>query len=163
MSELRPCPKPAPSRKRAPKRLQNRGGSRFEGQRDRSYTRWLRTENRCFLLGRFLTRSLSPRDMLIGQGFMHFCWGRREAAHVNQTRAQGAPDFGETIPACKAVHSWLDSHTREDFYRATGVRQSELTSLAAGFALRFVERGGTPVTIKELRSLAGARAPGWTP
>jgi hypothetical protein len=150
MTELHPHPKPPVTRKRAPKKPKNRGRSAFPHQRDKDYTRWVRTENHCLLRGRVLAATISPRDGklpdTLGIQWVHFCFGPRDPAHVNRTRAQGVPDFGEVICLCRAAHRWLDNHTRAEFERATGFSQQNLTSAAAGLALRYVERGGQPVT-----------------
>lgn len=73
----------------------------------------------------------------------HRCWGPIDPAHVGKHRAQGAPDFGVTVPLCRAAHQFYDEH-RDRWPKLTGYGQRKMASAAAGFALKYVERGGIP-------------------
>ena len=73
-------------RKRNPKRK----GSRFPKQRQPEYTAWIKT---------------LPCAVSLD------CWGPIDPAHVNKTRAQGAPDLGEVVPLCRKHHREQEGRT----------------------------------------------------
>ena len=156
--ELKPCPKP----KRRVKRLhqtrmkrsrlkcgagsKRRGKSSFPKQRDAKYRRWIWTENPCMLRGCVIGCSFSSHDVSQGlawRGFKHVCWGANTPAHVGKHQATGAPDFGRCVPLCQAAHQFYDEH-RHAWSRFTGYTEVRMESAAAGYALRYVERGGVP-------------------
>jgi hypothetical protein len=148
---LHPCPKPV-FKKRPPTGLRRGAplravsqGSAFPKRRHREYCAFVRAHT-CLVRGRPLARPISPNDYCPGlawRGVTHVCWGPIEAAHVGEHQATGAPDLGACIPLCRAAHRYYDEH-RVSFYRITGRSPADLEHAAAGLALRFVERGGTP-------------------
>lgn len=116
------APGASPKRKtRVKPRNAKRKGSRFPKQRDKAYTDWIRTLP-CTVAGKA-------------------CWGPIDPAHVNKTRAQGAPDRGEVVPLCRFHHQWQEGQTRY-FNHLHGVELAVIaTQLECKFALR--DFGGT--------------------
>jgi hypothetical protein len=124
-----------------------RKGSAFPKQRDAAYRRWIRTENRCLLRGRQTLRRVTAYDMLEKWttdplAWFHCCWGPIDPAHVGETQAQGAPDFGVLVPLCRAAHGFYDEH-RSDWALVTGYTEPMMASAASGYALKYTERGGS--------------------
>lgn len=74
--------------------------------------------------------------------WIHGCWGPIDPAHVGEKQSQGAYDVGRIVPLCRASHAFYDEH-RSEWRRATGYTEASMENLAAGYALKFVERGGT--------------------
>jgi len=96
------------------------------------------------LRGHVIGCSLSPHDVSQGlawRGFKHVCWGANTPAHVGKHQATGAPDFGRCVPLCQAAHQFYDEH-RHAWSRFTGYTEVRMESAAAGYALKYVERGG---------------------
>lgn len=153
--ELKPCPKPPKRRGKSPQRKpmkrtrmkacnRKRGGSSFPKRRDWKFRRWVWTENDCMLAGRFVRRRISLHDVPHPEGgFIHFCWGEITPAHVGDTQARGAPDFGVLVPLCKAAHRSYDQR-RWEWRSTTGYSEKKMASEASGYGLRYVERGGIP-------------------
>ena len=139
-----PWPKPPVQPKRAPKKLTAKQGRLFPERRDREYTRWVRQENPCLLRGKLLIGIVGLRDTPVGEVWRHICWGPREAAHVGQHVATGAPDFASVVCLCRAAHRFYDEH-RSDWLAVTGFSAGDMASAASGLALRFIESGGKSV------------------
>lgn len=136
------------SRLRTRKRMKSCGKkkSAFPKQRDKQYTTWLTLDNRCLLAGHFLRRPITLKDTTApgyAGRFWHVCWGPLDPAHVDEHRAQGAPDFAVTVPLCRAAHSFYDEH-RDQWRLVTGYSKAKMASAASGYALKYVELGGTP-------------------
>jgi hypothetical protein len=132
-----------------------RKGSSFPKQRDAKYRKWVRTENDCMLRGdglfpRVTLASLSLADSVISRDrdtrvwWVHNCWGPIDPAHVGDSQARGAPDFGVIVPLCRAAHDYYDHH-RSKWRKTTGYSEKQMASAASGYALAYVERGGVPV------------------
>lgn len=74
--------------------------------------------------------------------FRHHCWGPIDPAHVGEKQSQGAYDVGRVVPLCRAAHNYYDER-RGYWLGATGLSEADMESKAAGYALKWVERGGT--------------------
>lgn len=72
-------------------RIKAKGGSRFPKQRQPEYTAWITT----------LSCTVANAD----------CWQGIHPAHVNRTRASGAPDLGEVVPLCPFHHAEQEGRT----------------------------------------------------
>jgi hypothetical protein len=160
-----PCPKPKSRKKKvsgwAPKRRTRlkprnakRKGSAFPKVRDKTFCVWLVTENPCLLEGGAPVEHSLPVATSIPYAIVyrdgdfrlaHRCWGAITPAHVGKHRAQGAPDFGHVIPLCKAAHQFYDEH-RSEWPRVTGYSEKKMALAASGYALKYVEQGGVPVS-----------------
>jgi hypothetical protein len=134
-----------------------RGGSSFPKVRDKAYCTWLVTENPCLLEGGVpVLHSLPvatsiPYTIVYRDGdfrLVHRCWGGLDPAHVGKHRSKGAPDVGATVPLCRAAHRFYDEH-RSEWQLVTGYAEAKMASAASGYALRYVEQGGVPVSQKE--------------
>lgn len=75
---------------------------RFAAQRNKPYTDWIAS----------LPCLVSDRDCW-HPGELVACGRLSDPAHVNATRAQGAPDEGETAPLCRAHHRIQEGRTPE--------------------------------------------------
>ncbi len=149
---IHPVPKPRRRASRAPKGLTRsrmkpynakRKGSAFPKQRDAKYRRWIRTENECLVRGCSIRVQFSDHDRPFPvYGYEHRCWGSMTPAHVGKHQAKGAPDFGAIVPLCKAAHQFYDER-REDWERVTRYSEKDMASAASGYALKYVERGGS--------------------
>lgn len=149
---LRPVPKP-PRTKRPRKRMKPRNakrqGSAFPKVRDKKYRDWVRLENPCMLRGATIRVPFSTHDFpLPAWGYIHECWGDMTPAHVGDHQARGAPDFGVIVPLCQAAHQYYDEH-RDEWERVTRYSEKQMALAASGYALRYVEQGGVPVSQKE--------------
>lgn len=162
---LYPAPKPEPSGgKRAPTglkrtrmksrgpRTKKSGGAAFWRVKNPEYRAWIRSLG-CEVEGQEVLARLSVNDIELRYParlreprkvtYRHVCWGRVECAHVNDTQAGGAGDVGECVPLCTAAHQALDQRLgAATFARVTRL---DLTHVAAGLALAWVERGGVPL------------------
>lgn len=99
------------------------------------------------LVGRCTYVRFSEHDVAFPRGgklprFVHYCWGANTPAHVGKHQAKGAPDFGALVPLCKEAHRRYDER-RWEWKRATGFTEKQMASEASGYALFYVERGGT--------------------
>lgn len=83
-------------------KLRAKGGSRFPKQRDRAYTNWIKTLP-CTVTSR------SPWWLIDER--VEPCFGPIDPAHVNKTRAQGAPDLGQVVPLCRGHHDEQEGRT----------------------------------------------------
>lgn len=149
--ELKPCPKP-PKRVKTRTRMKacnrKRKGSSFPRQRDAKYRRWIRTENDCLLWRKPITARVGLYDkypVYAPAVLEHRCWGPIDPAHVGDSQARGAPDFGVIVPLCRAAHDFYDQH-RSRWAKVTGYTEATMASEASGYGLRYVERGGVPAS-----------------
>lgn len=115
-----------------------RKGSSFPKQRDKKYTTWLVRENNCMIAGRFLRKRVTIWDRKMSGGWwLHQCEGPTDPAHVGKHRAQGAPDFGVTVPLCRFSH-WAYDNFRDTW----PLSERKMASAASGYALKYTEQGG---------------------
>jgi len=146
------APKPAKSRKRAPKGLKRttrmrqrnakRQGSAFPEMRDAPYCSWVVATQRCVGLGLDFPRriGLNDRPSPTPGFWRHVCWGDFTPAHVGKHRAQGVPDRGRVVNMCQALHDYYDNRRGEcNQY----LPEHLLENYAAGLALKCVESGGS--------------------
>lgn len=130
-----------------PKPKHKKQARRFAKRRHPEYRAFVRSQP-CILTHRFTTRQLCPYDIQWeSQGklvacWSHVCWGPIDPAHVGDKQSQGAYDVGRVVPLCRAGHRFYDEH-RSQWRNATEYSEADMESAAAGYALKFVERGGT--------------------
>ena len=101
------------------------------------------------LAGRQLRRAVTINDRpplgLLGT-YLHVCFGANTPAHVGEHQAQGAPDFGVLVPLCEGAHGYYDER-RSEWTHATGFGPKKMASAASGYALKYMEQGGTAVRV----------------
>lgn len=137
-----PVPKPTRSHKpktRMKQRNAKRQGSSFPGMRDPQFCRFVVEETPCVGLHRMFRRRISPNDWPTGTWFVHACWGEHDSAHVGKHRSKGAPDLRHVVNMCRALHDFYDQH-RSKFAHAANLTERQLEFVAAGNALKYVER-----------------------
>lgn len=118
------------------------GGSRFPKRRHPEYRRWIRAQP-CILTQWLTAQRLTANDLGAGPGFWrHLCWGPIDPAHVGEKQSRGAYDLGRVVPLDRAAHRFYDEHRRE-WEAVTGLTEALMENLAGGYALKWVERGGT--------------------
>jgi len=141
-------------RTRMKQRNAKRQGSALPKVRDAKYRYWIRTENASTLRGVegfpcVTRRRITPFDKKWWDGkggvprWRHTCFGPVDPAHIGKHQAQGAPDLGVIVPLCRAAHHFYDEH-RSEWFRVTGYSDAKMASAASGYALKYVESGGTP-------------------